>query len=219
MSIKYSFFFLILNSFYFLQGQEIIIGLSGGVNFSPPNTVLFVDGEEKSITFLNFGLENGKARAGFLLKAYACMPLNERLSINAELGYEVMRFESHTSSFATGSIHNIGFNITPIFNVYKNWEILLGAEVAYRFDSSTGDIFRGILNGRSATDEINPLHLSGLVYIRYHLPNDMFVGLGMIIPRLPTVTLYYLGLPSDGFMVQEQLNVLRLNVGVPIFRL
>jgi hypothetical protein len=190
----------------FLTAQEMSFGVQIGSNYSIPNTVIIFEGKKES----DENLREGMPKAGYSVKGFGLVPLKEKGSILASIGYEQMRYESYSSGLETVRINNFGLTVTQSYTIYDFVEAFVSGEILYRWANSDGN-FPAL--GKSVDEKI---HVQGRAGLGCRRDDNSYIRLGLLFPQLNEVSNFPLG-PTFERQRVERLNVLFLEIGIPLF--
>ncbi len=185
--------------------MDITYGVSGGLTFSAVNAVFMVDGKE-------VGKSNqvGSGLLGYNVGVFGSMPINNRVSFDAEIGYDVARFASYQSIFDKVSIRHIRIGVLGQWLLLKRMGVIGGVELVRRGNDVTGPA------GLGGAD-VSGLHWQGIAGIRGILGTRLKIDARVSVPEIGTVTGVHHGVISQNMIWVEQLRIFKLVASYTIF--
>jgi hypothetical protein len=190
--------------------QQPGLGINAGATYPVVRGVVTVnDMPARDTTLAHSGLP------GLQIGSYYVLPIDEQWAVQGEVGYELLRFRSHTRLFDKGNINDFKLGLLLTYSPLDRWHIIGGIEVAYRTNSASGSTLTGQLNG---TKVASGGYWQGMMGTRFSFRNGVRLECRMLIPRIASVTRVFIGQPINNELLVEQLQGFSLSIGWPVFR-
>jgi hypothetical protein len=152
-------------------------------------------------------------RLGLHFGIFAKLPLTAIWSVEAEAGYEQLKFESFNIVFEEGIINHLRLGLISSHRFIHWAGVIGGVEVVNPTNKVKGNVSANHLNGR----DTQGLYWQGILGVRFYYKDLLSIDARATLPRISSVTRTYDGLPSNKREIVERLQAFKFTVNVPLF--
>lgn len=195
-----------------LPAQGLFAGFNIGPTFNILSTSYTLNGEEY---LREPSFAPAKELPGYHLSAFGGFYLTDWLKLQAELGYERLRFRSRQEFLGVCSIHHLRTGMLLGVEPFDRLTFLGGLEAVRRTNSISEDgTMLKHLNGREAAG----FYWQGIVGLQYKLNHGLHLGIRMSIPRIKSLTYNWLDFFDQDREYAEQMRAFQLVAAIPLVR-